>query len=463
MHLIKNKKISAGIIVLLTAILLNSCNILKPYTKPDVYSKEASFRDMAAADTANIAGISWRKIYTDPHLVTLIDEALANNTDLKIAEARMKKMMAALGQSRAAFFPSLSANGTATYQKFGEADKSENYQLYGSSSWELDVWGRLRNSKRASLSQYLKSEEYRNAVKTQLIAGVASSYYTLLALDAQLEITEKTIEFRKTTAETIRIMKESDMVTCADLVQSLASLYSAKVSVPDLKKSIYEVENALSTTLGRTAGTIERSTLADQEMVVNLKAGLPAQLLSNRPDVRQAEYQLRYGYEMTNAARKYFYPSLTLRATAGYGATDVSKIFEPSSLFWTLIGGVVQPVFNQGINRARLKSAQADQEEYLATYKVTLLRAGEEVADAMHGYQSASEKLSLRTTQIEYLQKSVDYIMELLKYSSQTTYTDVLLSEINLLNARLGAVNDKLKQMQYVVTLYRSLGGGWRN
>lgn len=455
-----NKIFRTVAVFLVTGALFTSCKILEPFRLPDYAEGKALYRDMATSDPSNISDISWKDLYTDRYLTALITEALSNNTDLKVAEARMKKMKSALTQSRAAFLPSININGNATLRQTGEGDVTESYQLSAGSLWEADIWGQLRNSKRASFALYLKSEEYRNEVQTRLIAGIASSYYTLLALDAQLEITEKTIVFRTSQSEIIRTMKESDLATGADLVQSLANIYSAKVSVPALKQSIYELENAISTTIGRAAGPVERGVLADQKINVNLVTGIPAQLLARRPDVREAEYQVRYGYEMTNAARKNFYPSLTLSATAGYNAGEVAKLFDPSSAFWTLIGGLAQPVFNQGTNRQRLKSALADQEEYLSQYKQTLLKAGEEVANAMHGYMTATEKIDLRTMQIEYLQKSVDYMMELLKYSSQTTYTDVLVSEINLLNAQLGAVNDKLEQMQYVVDLYKSLGGG---
>jgi outer membrane protein TolC len=178
--------------------------------------------------------------------------------------------------------------------------------------------------------------------------------------------------------------------------------------------------------------------------------------------VQEAEYQLRYGVEMTNAARKRFYPSLTITATGGYSVTDLAQMFEPESLFWNLIGGLTQPIFNQGLNRQRLKSALADQDEYLAAYKQVLLRSGQEVANAMYGYQTATEKITLRASQIEYLEKSVDFTMELLKYTSTTNYTDVLMAEMNLLNAQLGSIDDKLQQLQSVVMLYKSLGGGWK-
>jgi len=202
--------------------------------------------------------------------------------------------------------------------------------------------------------------------------------------------------------------------------------------------------------------------LTEQSISADLKTGIPAQLLANRPDVQEAEYQFRYGFEMTNVARKYFYPALTLTAQGGITASDLSKMFNASSAFWNVIGGLTQPIFNQGMNRQRLRIAQANQEEYLIAFKQTLLNAGAEVVNAMHGYQTASEKIELRTSQIAYLEKSVDYTLELLKFTSSTNYIDVLTSEVNLLSAQLNGINDKFEQLQSVVSLYQSLGGGWK-
>lgn len=455
-------KISIPVFLVLI-ILLGSCKILQPYKQPVVVSQEKLFRDLAVSDSTNIADIHWKKLFTDPQLQNLIEEALRNNPNLQIAVTRMKKAEANLAQSKAAFFPSLSAVGNGTFQNDNTSGiPPKMYQLYGMTSWEADIWGKLRSAKRANLSLFLESEAYKRAVQTQLIANVAINYYTLLALDSKLQVTEKTIENRNADVETIKLMKDNDLVTGADLVQSQANLYSAKVTIPELKQSIFEAENALSVLLGRNPGTIARSTLTAQSVSADLKTGIPAQLLSNRPDVQEAEYQFRYGFEMTNVARKYFYPSLTLTATGGITSTDLAKLFSASSTFWTVIGGLTQPIFNQGLNRQRLKVAEANQEEYLIAFKQTLLNAGEEVVNAMHAYQTASEKIDLRTSQIDYLEKAVNYTMELLKYTSSTNYTDVLTSEVNLLSAQLNGINDKFEQLQAVVTLYQSLGGGWK-
>ena len=451
--------------LLVLIVFLGSCKILQPYKQPDILSEEKLFRDLAINDSSNIADIPWRSLFTDKLLQNLIEEAITNNPDLQIATTRMKKAEAGLRQSKAAFFPTLSAAANASFQSNNATLPGipESYMFYGATSWEADIWGKLRIARRASLSLFLESEAYKRAVQTRLIANVAASYYTLLAFDAKHQVTEKTIEYRNSDVETMKLMKDNDLVTGADLVQSQANLFSAKVTIPELKQSIYETENALSVLLGRNPGPIARSTLSEQEISSNLKTGIPAQLLANRPDVQEAEYQFRYGFEMTNVARKYFYPSLTLTATGGITSTDVSKMFNASSVFWNIVGGLTQPVFNQGQNRQRLRIAQANQEEYLIAFKQTLLTAGQEVVNALYGYQNATEKISLRANQIEYLEKSVDFTMELLKYTSSTNYTDVLTSEVNLLSAQLNSINDKLQQLDAVVSLYESLGGGWKH
>jgi NodT family efflux transporter outer membrane factor (OMF) lipoprotein len=374
----------------------------------------------------------------------------------------MKKAGANLEQSKSALFPSLSLNASAVNQwnNSNNPELYRNYQVYGNTSWEADIWGKLRSTKRANLAAYLQSEAYKRAVQTQLIANVSVSYYSLLALDAQLKITEKTIEKRKANVESMKMMKDNDMVTGADLVMSEANRYSAEVTIPDLKQNIYKTENALSILLGRNPGPIPRGVITSQEVSHEIETGVPFQLLANRPDVQEAELKYRYNYEMTKVARSYFYPTLTLSASGGISANNFS--FDPSSLFWNFIGGLAQPIFNNGAIKQRYRVADSNREESLLAFKQTLLTAGAEVVNAMKEYQSASEKISIRTNQIKYLEKSVDFTMELLKYTSSTNYTDVLTSEVNLLNAQLNSVNDKLQQLHAIVTLYQSLGGGWK-
>lgn len=338
---------------------------------------------------------------------------------------------------------------------------AHQYLLGLSSSWEADVWGKLRSTKRSYAASVLQSEAYRRVVQTQLIADIADNYYSLLALDAQLEITRQTVQNRIRDVEVMKLLLEGDVVTGAAVVQSEAQRYAAEVTIPDLQRNIREAENLLATLLGRTPGPIERSTLASQNPAPALLTGVPSQLLRNRPDVQQAEYAFESTYELTNAARTYFYPSFTVTANGGLTSTTIDKLFSPTAVFASLVGGLAQPVFNQGINRLRLARSQALQQEYLYTYQQTMFVAGQEVSNALFSYQSATEKAQIRARQLEALNKAVDYTQELLR-AGFANYTEVLTAQQSLLQAQLNGVNDQLQQRQAVTDLYHALGGGWQ-
>ena len=449
--------------MLLAILSFGSCKVTENYKRPAGIADNKLFRDGNASDTTNMANIPWKKMFNDTLLQGLIQEGIKNNPDLIIALTRIRQAQANLRQSKAAFFPTLDINAGFTKGKTaGTGIKSESYELYVSSGWEADIWGKLRSSKKAAVAVLLQSNAYKKAVQTQMISDIATDFYTLQAYDAQLQITLKTVENRKLDVITMKQLKESDVVTGAAVVQSEANRYSVEVTIPDLKQNIRVTENALSIILGREPGSIERDSLNTALAWTDLKTGVPMQLLSNRPDVMGAEYQLRYYYELTNAAKAYFYPSLTITAQAGFANGNLSQLFNPSSLFGNVVAGLIAPVFEHGLNKQRLEIAKAQQEEYLATFKKTILNAGQEVSNALYNYQTATDKMKIRELQISFLQKSVDFTKELLKYTANTNYTDVLTSEQSLLAARLSSVNDKVQQMQAVIALYRSLGGGWR-
>lgn len=455
----------ALLVALAAAAFTASCRVTKPYKQPD---QVASYRDTTVTDSSTMADLPWQQLFTDSHLQALINEGIANNLDLKIASARMYAAAANFKQRKLAFLPTVDGKASVTQQKIAASQggnfitANRIYQLSATASWEVDIWGKLSSTKRAYMAAFLQSEAYRRAVQTQLIANIATNYFALLAYDEQLRITKQTVENRKADVETMKTLKESDVVTGADVVQSEANRFSAEVTIPDLLQDIRETENTISILLGRAPGAIERGTLGEQHVSTDLKTGLPAQLLANRPDVQQAEYQFRYYYELTNVARSYFYPALAITATGGLNGTTLNNFFDASHFFGNVVGSLTQPIFNQGLNRQRLRVAEANQEEYLVTYKQTLLTAGQEVTNALFDYNAAVDKANIRGQQITYLEKSVDFTKELLKYTSNTNYTDVLTSEQNLLSAQLNSINDKLQQLQAVVTLYRSLGGGWK-
>jgi len=453
-------KLGMMIFVASMSMVFSSCKVVQPYQLNEVMPNNL-YRDALNQDSSTIASIPWKQVFTDTILQSLIEEGIRSNLDLKIATSRVEQARANFKQSELTFYPTANINANTTLQKQTfSGDINHFYNLSLSSGWEIDLWGKLRSTKRAYLMALKQSEAYTRAVQTQLIADLASYYYALLAYDAQLKITEHTVEISKEDVESMKILKESNIVTGAAVVQSEANRYSAEVTIPALKQSIRETENNISLLLGRSPGRIEKSTIDSQKISIELKTGLPAQLLANRPDVQEAEFQLRYYAELTNVARTYFYPSLSITAQGGFSNSDLSQLFSPVSFFGNLIGGLTQPLLNQGLNKQRLRIAKARQEEYFSAFKQTLLNAGREVSDALFEYQIATEKMSIRSLQILYLQKSVDYTKELLKYTSATNYTDVLTSEQSLLIAQLNSINDKHQQLLAIIKLYRSLGGG---
>ncbi|HEY4325479.1 MAG TPA: efflux transporter outer membrane subunit [Mucilaginibacter sp.] len=448
-----------------------SCKVTKPYQQPDTNAINM-YRAQNTTDTTNIATIPWQTFFADTVLKALITEGLNQNLDLKIAVQKIYEAQAALRLSKDLFFPNVSGSATVARSRQSPASLdfppgtivntvTTSYQLGLSASWEADIWGQLSSAKRSAYASLLQTEAAKRAIQTQLIADIANNYYSLLAFDKVLEITNTTIEYRVKDVATMKALKEGAIVTSASIVQSEANQYSAQVAIPDIKRNIRELENALNLLLGRPSGPINRIKLDYEQQANNLQIGIPAQLLKNRPDVQQAEYNFRSAFENTNVAHTYFYPQFTITASGGFSNLTLKDFFV-NSIFYNIAAGLTQPIFNQGINKARLKTAQARQMEALYNYQQTILTAGNEVSNALYAYQSASEKDDTRSKQIASLVKAVDYTQELLRYSSATNYTDVLTSEQSLLAARINGVNDRLQQLQAIVNLYRALGGGWR-
>ncbi|WP_055095299.1 efflux transporter outer membrane subunit [Flavobacterium aquidurense] len=459
-------------IIMVIAVTLFSACVTKKYERPTTVSTDKLYRDQASADSATIANMPWQTVFKDQKLNALIQKGLDQNLNLKNAIENIVQSRATLRQAKLAYYPTLNADANVTRNKQSEAGLNfpaginintltTTYKLGLSTSWEADIWGKLSSSKRAALATYLSTDAAKQAVQTQLISDIANNYFLLLAYDKQLEITKSTLESRIKNVEVIKALKEGAIVTGASVVQSEANQHAAEVLIPDLKRSIRETENALNILLGQASGPIERGTLGDQVIPEKIEIGLPAQLLENRPDVRQAEFNFRTAFETTNMAKTYFYPSLTLTASGGFSNLQLTDFFT-NSVFYSLIGGLTQPLFNQGLNKARLTTAQSRQVQALNNFQQSLLVAGQEVSNALYAYEMAVEKEDSREKQIEALTKAVDFTQQLLEYSSATNYTDVLTSEQNLLAAQLSGVNDNLQKLQAVVDLYRALGGGWK-
>jgi multidrug efflux system outer membrane protein len=462
----QNSRIGIWIFLLLGPLLWASCRVTKPYERP-VATTDSLFRGMTVADTHSIATLPWQQLFTDPILQQHIRTAITRNPDLQIAYTRIQAAEAYYRQSRAAFLPTLDANVNVSTARISEAQgfgirtRATQYQLGLSSGWELDLWGKLRSGRDASLAVLLQSEAGARAVQTGLVASVANYYFTLLALDQQVLITRQTIRYWDTTVRSMQALKDAAIVTQAAVVQSEAQRYGAEVTLPDLLQRIRETEHAMSILLGTEPEGIERGSLAAQQPVAVLRTGVPAQLLANRPDVQAAEYNFRYAFELTNVARTYFYPSLVLTASAGISSLALSTLFDPASIAASIGAGIAQPIFNRRANKTRLEVARAQQQEAWLNFQNTLLQAGQEVSDAISLYQTAFEKASIRDRQMTALERSVSYSQELLA-NGFANYTEVIQARQLLLQAELGRVNDRLQQLTATVNLYRALGGGWR-
>lgn len=445
---------------------MTSCGVTtKTYKSPQVDAANL-FRDEQPTDTNSIADIPWREYFTDPALRSLIEEGLSANYNLKIAVSRIREAEAGLRIAQSAFFPSVALAGQVDHTRTSEGSSIwknhyNQYTLGVAVAWEAELWGKMSSQSRARRAQFLQSHSYKNLVQTSLIANIANMYYSLLAMDEQLQITRKTIGLLEESSESMREMMQAGMLNGAAVQQSLGLLYSTQTTIPDLESGIRRLENSLSVLLGRNPGSIARSSLQDQSVPTELKHGVPMKMLANRPDVQQAEYAFRAAFEATNVARASFYPSITLSTgtMAGYTASTLSQFFEPRNLIAKVIGGLTQPIFAKRQLTGNLKIAKAQQEQALYGFKQTLLSAGQEVSDILYTYEASVRKNSTRAKQIKALSTAVYYTQELLK-AGEANYTEVLTAQQSLLQAQLGQIGDKLDQIQASVNLYRALGGG---
>jgi len=463
--LIMNNGMKKQIIGMICATaVLSSCNIYKTYERPKVdvskmYRDTVSVKDTLASDTTNMGNLPWKEIFRDQKLQTLIEKGLASNINLQTAMLKVEEVKATLTAARLAFLPSLSLSPQGTVSSFDGKAATKTYQLPVTASWELDIFGNILNAKREAKASLLQNEAYRQAVQTQVIANIANSYYTLLMLDEQLRITENTANIWGENVNSMKIMKKAGLTNEAAVSQSEASYYTTKASIPDLKQQIRETENALSLLLGQAPQHIERGTLAEQQMPEHISAGIPVQLLSNRPDVKQAEMVLAGSYYYTNQARSAFYPKITINGTAGWINSAGSTIINPGKFIATAVGSLTQPIFDRGANVAKLKIAKTQQQEALLAFQNSILNAGSEVSNALYQFQSSNEKCIQRKQQIQSLESSVDKTMQLMKYQS-STYLEVLTARQSLLSAQLSDVKDSFERIQAVINLYQALGGG---
>lgn len=456
--------ISYTVCGILLATTLNSCHIYKKYERPDMdvqglFRDTVSVTDTLAADSLNIGDLPWTDIFTDPILQDLIQQGLENNSDLRTAMLQVESAQASFRAAQLAFLPSLNLTPQGGVSSFDGSKGTWTYNVPVSASWEIDIFGRVLNSKRNAKAALMQSRAYQQAVRTQLIATIANGYYTLLMLDKQLAITEETALLWQQSVEMMKSMKEAGMTNEAAVAQSEANCHAIAASIPSLRQQIRETENSLATLLYKAPQTIERGNFEDQVLPEILHVGVPVQMLANRPDVQSAELSLAAAYYSANIARSALYPNLVISGSAGWTNSAGSAIVNPGKILLSAAASLVQPLFNHGSNIANLKAAKAQQEIAAINFQQTILNAGKEVSDALYEFQANKEILSQRTRQVEALQRAVESTESLMKLGT-STYLEVLTAQQSLLSAQLSEVSDTYQCMVAVVSLYHALGGG---
>lgn len=445
--------------------MMSSCHIYKAYDRPEtidasgIYRDPASATDTLASDTANMGNLPWKEVFRDAKLQALIEEGLANNVDMQAAALRVQEAKVMLTAAKLSYLPTINFTPQGTLSSFDKSKPTQTYQLPVSASWEIDLFGKILNAKRGQKVAYEQSKYSEQAVRSQIICGIANTYYSLLMLDRQVEITTETAAIYKENVRVMEAMKIAGMTTEAAVAQMRAASHQVEASLMDLKRQVRETENSLAVLLARTPQTIDRSTLDAQVMPEELTAGIPMQLLENRPDVKMAEMTLASAYYTTNSARAAFYPGLNITGTAGWTNSAGMAVLNPGKLILNAVASLAQPIFNNGKLIANLKVSKAEEKIAQMNYQQTILEAGKEVSDALFLYDTQNKKLVEDRGQVEQLDKAVTYTKALFQ-SGDATYLEILTAQQNLLSAQLSEVSDNFQRMQAVINLYSALGGG---
>lgn len=432
---------------------IGSCGIYKKYERPDLHFVDSLYRRMEVpADSISTAAVTWDQIFTDPQLQEWIRLGLEHNTDLNVARLRVEESQAYLNAARHALLPG------ASFTASGGAPGSFNAGI--DASWDADIFGSLRNSKRKAEVDVMQSEAYRHAVQSQLVASIANNYYMLLMLDEQLNISLRTLDTWEENIRTLEALKRAGKTNEAAVLQAKANRLEVASSVLTLRRQILEMENSFSALIGTVPMAIKRNKMVDQNPPDSLYAGVPAELLSRRPDVRQAEMTLAKSFYDINISRAAFYPSLKLTGALGWTTGTGNIVVDPGSIIANLIGSLAQPIFNRGQLTARKKAAELQYEQALYQFRQTLLDAGVEVNNALALWQTAKAKVEIDKKQILNLQAAVWNTQLLMKHGN-ANYLEVLTAQKNLLKIELAEVSDRYDELQSVVKLYLALGGGY--
>lgn len=442
--------------------MLSSCGLYKKYEMPQDESALAAEyvkAQEAEIDTTTFGNLRWQEVFTDPVLVDLINQALANNVNMQNAKLNIDIAQAQLKGAKLSYLPSVALAPNGGFASFAGSDFIGTYQIPLDVSWEVDIFGKLLNNKRSAEASLEQTKAYNQAVRSQIIGGVANCYYAIATIERQIELNKETAKLWSESIEVMKNLKLDGRLNEAAIVQSTASYYNLLASITDLEVALDETNNTMSLLLNVLPQKWSVSPQAKLAMPNVVRAGVPMVELAARPDVRAAELDVAKAYYATNLARAAFYPGLTISANGGFTNSVGSAIVNPGEWFIQLAGSLTAPIFSRGKNIANLEAAKAAQKQAMNNFEYTLLSASAEVSDAMTVCQKSDEKVQLLDKQIENLEKSVEYTQELLKLGT-STYLEVLTAQQNLLAAQMSQLACEHTKTQAVINLYQSLGGG---
>lgn len=456
-------KIRNIIILGLATLSLTGCKSLYgTYKRPEVKTDglvRDPINDQTTLEGVNDFGqLPWRDVFTDPNLQAIIEKALTNNPDLLNAALNIDIAEQQLGAAKLAFLPSLAFAPQGTITHFGShVEATKSYTLPLASSWEIDLFGNLRNAKKAAQMAMIQMQDYKVAVQTRLICNVANLYYTLLMLDRQNKIVTDMATLTKSTWDMMQLQMDYGRARSTSVQSAQSAYYGVQARATDIKKQTREVENSLSLLMGEPVHSITRGTLDNQKLPSNFSGGIGVEILSNRADVHANEMALAKCFYNVNQARARFYPSLSITASGGW--SNGNGMVNPAKLLFNAIGKLTQPIFMQGKLRAGLRVAEDQYKIAYNKWQNSVLTAGSEVSNALVAYNAAEEKDVLYTKQIEILKKNVEQTQMLYNQSS-SSYLEVITAQQNLLNAEISQVQDQFSKLQAIVNLYYALGGG---
>lgn len=467
------KFVHLSYITISCSALLVSCKVGKEYKRPALYLP-ASYRNAAAADSTSAAVLPAKDFFKDPALLALMDSARIKNYDLLIAFKNIEAANQTLKQAKVNFLPDLSAgvqfnnnrpsdnslNGLSTSQFLGSSSVKD-YNASLNLSWEIDIWGRLRRLKGQAFAEYLQSTEAAKAIRTQLTSSIASGYYNLLMLDAQLKIAKNTLSLNDSTLRIIKLQWESGQVTALGVQQAEAQKQASELLVPQIEQGIAIQENALSLLTGTMPNGIYRNRdINDTQLLTVPAIGYPVALLQNRPDVKAREFALRAANEKTGIAQASMYPTLNLTANGGLNSFKSSNWLNiPGSLFGTITGGLTQPLFNRRQLKTQYEVAKIEREKSVLAFRQAVLTAVTEVSDALIKTQKLKTQVDISRSRVKTLRSAIQNA-SLLYSSGMATYLEVIVAQNNLLQSELELADLQRQNLLASADLYRALGGG---